>query len=273
MTHLDLQGMIIDMDGVLWRGPDPIGNLPKVFNSIQQLGLKFILVTNNATRSVSQYEQKLKRFGVEVSTDQIINSAQATAQYLRHKFPKGGPVFVIGEEGLFQALEENNFYLSSEEALAVVVGLDRTVTYDKLRQAALLIQEGKPFICTNPDPALPSPEGLLPGTGSIIAALETTTGVDGIIIGKPKPQMYRIAIERMGTSPQGTLVVGDRLETDIVGGQTLGCPTAVVLSGVTSRSEAEAWKPPLGFVADDLGNLLEQVSSKILKQEVRTKIR
>ena len=273
MTNYDLRGMIIDMDGVLWRGLDPIGNLPEVFNSIAQLDLKFILVTNNATRSVSQYEEKLKDFGVGVPTRQIINSAQATAQYLGHKFPEGGPVYVIGEEGLLQALEENKFHHSEEEALAVVVGLDRTVNYDKLKKAALLIQEDKLFVCTNPDPALPSPEGLLPGTGSIIAALETATGVKGMIIGKPQPEMYRMAIERMGISPQNTLVVGDRLETDIAGGQTLGCPTAVVLSGVASRSEAEDWKPPLDFIAIDLTELLDQMSSELHKQGARTNIR
>lgn len=273
MTNSDLRGMIIDMDGVLWRGLDPIGNLPEVFNSITQLDINFILVTNNATRSITQYQEKLNGFGVKVPTRQIINSAQATAQYLSHKFPEGGPVYVIGEEGLLQALEENKFHHSDEEALAVIVGLDRTINYDKLKKAALLIQKDKPFVCTNPDPALPSPEGLLPGTGSIIAALETATGVDGKIIGKPQPQMYRMAIERMGISPQNTLVVGDRLETDIVGGQMLGCPTAVVLSGIATRTEAEDWKPPLDFIAADLTELLEQMSSKLHKQQVRTNIK
>jgi 4-nitrophenyl phosphatase len=121
----------------------------------------------------------------------------------------------------------------------------------------MLIREGFPFLATNPDPTLPSPEGLIPGAGSILAALEAATGVKPVVIGKPQPEMYRLAIERMGSSVQETLVVGDRLETDIAGGQALGCPTAVVLTGASSEEEAWAWEPPPDIIASDLTNLVQ----------------
>jgi 4-nitrophenyl phosphatase len=252
-----IRALILDMDGVLWRGDEQIGDLPWIFDRINQRGLKFSLVTNNATRTPDQYVQKLRGFGVDVSTDHVINSAQATAHYLLQKFPEGGSVFVIGEEGLVKALAEKNFVPAEEDVKAVVVGLDRTLTYRALSRASMLIREGFPFLATNPDPTLPSPEGLIPGAGSILAALEAATGVKPVVIGKPQPEMYRLAIERMGSSVQETLVVGDRLETDIAGGQALGCPTAVVLTGASSEEEAWAWEPPPDIIASDLTNLVQ----------------
>ena len=252
-----IRALILDMDGVLWRGDDQIGDLPWIFDRINQQGLKYSLLTNNATRTVHQYVQKLHGFGVNVPADHVINSAEATAHYLSKKFPEGGPVFVIGEEGLVKALTEKNFVPAEEGVKAVVVGLDRTLTYQSLCRAAMLIQEGIPFLATNPDPTLPSPEGLIPVTGAILAALEVATRVKPVVIGKPQPEMYRVAIERMATSAQETLVVGDRLETDIAGGQALGCPTAVVLTGASSEEDAWAWEPPPDIIASDLTNLLQ----------------
>jgi 4-nitrophenyl phosphatase len=247
------------MDGVIWRGPEPIGDLPSIISRISHLGWKFILATNNSTRTPSQYLERLHGFGVTLETWQVINSSQATAQYLRKEFPNGGAVYVIGEQGLELALAEEGFYPNSSHAIAVVAGMDRTLTYDKLRQATLLIRAGSKFIGTNPDRTFPTPEGLVPGAGSILNALQAATDVQPIIIGKPQPEMYRIALERLGTKPEETLVVGDRLETDIAGAQNLGCPTALVLSGVTSIEAAHNWSPPTDFIAEDLENLIKQL--------------
>lgn len=252
--------LILDMDGVLWRGDEPLGDLPWIFDRIRQSGLKYSLVTNNSTRTVDQYVQKLRGFGVTVSAERVINSALATAHYLSKKFPEGGPVFVVGEEGLLKALAQKNFVPAEEGVKAVVVGLDRELTYKSLCRASMLIREGLPFVATNPDPTLPTPQGMIPGTGSILAALESASGVKPVIIGKPQPEMYRVAIERMGTSIQETLVVGDRLETDIAGGQTLGCSTAVVLTGASSEEDAWAWEPPPDIVASDLANLVQLIT-------------
>jgi 4-nitrophenyl phosphatase len=255
----NIRGLIIDMDGVLWWGEQSIVDLPRVFAEIDRRGFRYILATNNATRSVEQYIEKLKNFGVEVPAQRVINSAQATAHYLHRRHPQGGSVYMIGESGLAQALEESGFMHSTDEPVAVVVGLDRDFSYKKLRLAAAFIRDGKSFIATNPDPTLPSPDGPLPGTGAILAALEAATGVAATIVGKPEPEMYRVALERMSLSPPETLVVGDRLKTDIAGGQALGCPTALVLSGASSEAEGRNWSPAPDFIEDNLVSLIDRL--------------
>jgi 4-nitrophenyl phosphatase len=255
----NIHALIIDMDGVLWRGEQSIGDLPAIFDEIERKGYKFILASNNATGTVDQYVKKLRTFGVKIQISQVINSGQATAHFLSQQFPQGGPVFMIGEKGLERALAECNFYHAPEDPLAVVVALDRKLTYDMLRQATVLIRAGTPFIGTNPDRTLPSPNGLLPGTGAILAALEAATDVKPTIIGKPQPEMYRVALERLGTTIEETLVVGDRVETDIAGGQALGCPTALVLSGATDDVRARNWDPSPDFILPDLSSLLGEL--------------
>ncbi len=254
-----LRGLILDMDGVLWRDHQPIGDLTAIFKRIATLDLRVILATNNATRSVSSYLEKLSGFGVHLEPWQIITSSQATAQYLHQHHPEGGNVFVVGETGLIEALQEKGFTNHSSAAHTVIAGMDRHLTYEKLTQATLLIRAGAAFIGTNPDRSFPTPAGLVPGAGAILALLETATDVTPIIIGKPGPIMYQQALERLGTAPEQTLAVGDRLETDILGGQNTHCKTALVLSGVTTLSQAHAWTPAPDLIADDLAAILEQL--------------
>jgi len=254
----EIEALILDMDGVLWQDSEPIGELPAIFTLIRKKGLKFAFVTNNATLTANQYIEKLSRFGVKAEMDQIINSAQATAEYLKKIYPHGGPVYVIGEAGLLNTLADYGFHQSDREPLAVVSGLDRDLTYDKLRRATLFILQGSTFIGTNPDSTLPTPEGAIPGAGSILAALEVASGCRATVIGKPHPEMYRLALARLDSSPEESLVVGDRLETDIAGGQAIGCQTALVLSGVTTENTARSWQPPPTFIAPDLTGLLSE---------------
>jgi 4-nitrophenyl phosphatase len=251
-----IRALILDMDGVLWKGEHPIGNLPEIFEFIDQLGLRVILATNNAIHSIKQYINKLSKFGVLLDEWQIINSSQATVHYLLNKYPERGPVYIVGENGLHITLEEQGFYHSTNNALAVVAGLDRTITYEKLKTAALLIRSGAEFIGTNPDKTYPLPEGLAPGAGSILASLEAATDEKPTTIGKPAPYMYLTALERLGTNPEETLVVGDRLETDIAGAQALGCMSGLVLSGVTDLAMAKSWEPAPDIIAKDLESLL-----------------
>ena len=252
-----IQAIILDMDGVLWRAAEPIGDLPEIFKRIENQGLKVALATNNATLTVNQYLDKLRGFGVQLRADQIVNSGHAAADHLSRKYPRGGEVFIIGEDGLRQALAERNFFQGEKNPLAVIVGMDRKVTYDQLSQATLLIRSGVPFIGTNPDRSFPTPVGLIPGVGAILALVKTATDVEPIIVGKPEPEMYRVALSRMSVSPEETLVVGDRIETDIVGAQKLGCRTALVLSGVTTEESARAWIPAPDWIGPDLSSLLE----------------
>lgn len=247
------------MDGVLWRGHQPIGDLPAIFDRIQQIGWHVALATNNATLSVDQYVRKLNDFGVRLDGSRVITSGVATAHYLANRFPEGGPVYILGEEGLSIALSQKGFYFKEYGVIAVIVGMDRELTFDKLKLATMEVRKGALFIGTNPDRTFPTPEGLIPGAGSILAAIEAATGQTPVIIGKPQPEMYGVALENLGTSPEDTLVVGDRLETDIIGGQALGCKTALVLSGVTDESLAQTWSPPPDLIVEDLNSLLDLI--------------
>ena len=254
-----IEALILDMDGVLWRDNQTIGDLPAVFSKIRQRGWKVTLATNNATLSVEQYLEKLASFGVTLGPEQIVNSTMAVVHYLSQRHPQGGSVYVVGESSLVHTLAESKFINSEKATLAVIVGMDRGVTYEKLRRATLLIRSGVPFIGTNPDKTFPTPEGLVPGAGAILAAVEAATSAQPIIIGKPSPEMYRVALERMGVSPASTVVVGDRLETDIAGGQQLGCRTGLVLSGVTDLQAAHDWVPAPDWIEPDLTALLDKL--------------
>ena len=149
-------------------------------------------------------------------------------------------------------VHEHGFYQSDSGALAVIAGMDRNLTYDKLKTATLLLRSGVPFIGTNPDLTFPTPDGLVPGAGSILAALTAASDVSPIIVGKPEPLMYQMALERLNIPAEQALVVGDRPETDIAGAQQIGCRTALVLSGVTNADQASAWQPAPDIIADDL---------------------
>ncbi len=250
-----IKALVLDMDGVLWKDKEPIGDLPAIFAGFAARGLKVLMATNNATKSPQAFRQKLLDLGVDVPAAQIINSGITVAHMLHQRYPEGGPVFVVGEQGLVEVLAERGFYPTNENVLAVVAGLDRGLTYDKMRQATLLIRAGAPFYGTNPDRTFPTPYGLVPGAGSVLAMLETAAGAPPILAGKPEPAMYNLALELLGTRPEETLAVGDRLDTDILGAQRAGLRTALVLSGVTSAEEAARWSPQPDLIAPALADL------------------
>ncbi len=252
-----IRALILDMDGVLWRGNEAIGNLHSIFENIKKIGRKVIFATNNGTRTIGQYVELLGSFGINVEPWQIVSSATASIEYLCRQFPNGGPVFIIGEQGIIEACAEHGFFQADKKALAVIVGLDHTLTYDKLQIATTLIRSGATFIGTNPDLTFPTPQGLVPGAGAILAALTAASGIKPIIVGKPEPTIYQIALERLKLPPQQVLVVGDRPETDMAGAQMIGCPTALVLSGVTDAVQAEAWRPAPNFIVKDLESLID----------------
>lgn len=255
----NIQGLIIDMDGVLWRDTEPIGDLPAIFNRIRECGLKMILATNNSTRTIEQYQEKLRGFGVEVEEDQIINSAQAVGNYLQQKFPGGASVYVVGQPGLKATLASCEMDIVDEDEPnvdVVVASLDFNLTYDKLSHASLLIQSGCFFIGTNPDVTLPTPKGFVPGSGTVIGALEIASGVKAKIIGKPEPGLYEMAIGRLQLSPSKTLAIGDRLETDIAGAQKAGIHSALVLSGASTQAQARDFNPQPDIIAKDLRELI-----------------
>lgn len=254
-----IRGLILDMDGVLWRENDAIGDLPIIFDTIAKNNLKVTLATNNSTRTIEQYLEKLLSFQVKLDASQIVNSSQATASLLKDKFPKGGGVYVVGEQALIETLHAEGYFFDDRNPVAVVAGMDRKVTYEKLRRATILIRMGIPFVATNPDRTFPTPEGLVPGAGAVLAAIQAATDVSPQIAGKPSTKMYEIALQRMKLPAEKTLVIGDRFETDIIGGQNLGCKTALVFSGVTSPSEASLFQPKPDILAENLTAIIQLI--------------
>lgn len=255
----NIKALILDMDGVIWRSDKPIGDLPAIFSSLKQKGYAVLLATNNSTRTVAQYLQVIASLGVNLDSWQIVTSSEAVGDYLKGKYPQGGPVYIVGEEGVADALRRRGFYVDTQQALAVVAGMDRQATYQKIAVANRLIRAGAEYIGTNPDKTFPTPDGLVPGAGSIIIAIAAASGVEPLVLGKPRPYMYELGLQRLGLQAEQVLVVGDRLETDIAGAQEIGCRSALVLSGVTSLVDARSWQPPPDWIGADLATLVDQL--------------
>ena len=236
----DIRAFIIDMDGVLWEGDRPLPGLVEFFQTLRDRHIKFVLATNNASKTPEQYVTKLTGMGVTVARDEILTSAQAAALYLRQQSANGARVFAIGEDGLRQALTEQGLALADlydVDAQFVVCGMDRGLSWDKLATATLNIRAGARFIGTNPDVTLPTERGITHGNGAVLAALQAATGVAPTIMGKPEAIMYQLAIERLGADLASTAAIGDRLETDILGAVRAGIRSVLVLSGVSSREQ------------------------------------
>lgn len=257
MNFSSIKAIIADMDGVLWRGDVPLPGIVEFFKLLLARGLPFVLATNNSAKSPADYVAKLERMGVfNVSEEQIITSGTASVSYVQARYPSGTRVYVLGGDGLRKILTDAKFTVSEDGADVVMVGFAPQLTYDRLKKASLLIREGADFIGTNPDPSIPTPEGLAPGAGSIIAAVRTATDCEPVIIGKPHPPMFEAALRFLGTPPAETLMIGDRLTTDIEGAQRVGLRTALVLTGVTTREELAASPVKPDEIFEDLVELV-----------------
>lgn len=258
MTGID--HLILDMDGVLWRGETPLPGLVELFATLDARGLGYVLATNNATRVAEQYTDKLARFGVAVAPERILTSSEATAGYLRRHHPEVSRVYVVGEGGLHRAMREGGFEAigaaevrAGASADAVVVGLAReALGYEALAMAGLLLGRGAPFLATNRDATFPSEIGALPGAGAVVAFLETASGREATTIGKPERTLFDEALARLGSDPTTTAMVGDRLATDIVGGHAAGLRTVLLLSGVSGLADLERSEVRPDWVFDDI---------------------
>lgn len=250
-----IRHLIIDMDGVLYLGNTPMPGLQAFFAFLRQHRIGFQLVTNNATLTPGLYVQKMAGMGVEVAESDVLTSAIGVAEYLASRFPPGSRIYAIGEEGMYDALQSKGFVLSRRDPVAVVVSMDRDLTYAKLREAALLIRAGALFIASNTDHTLPVPEGQIPGAGSIVSAVATATDRAPIVIGKPEPFLMEQAMKRMGATSQTTAAVGDRPETDILSAQRAGILSILVLSGATDRQRLARFEIKPDLIFDDIQDL------------------
>ncbi len=250
-----VRAVILDMDGVLWRADTVLPGVAEFFGFLQQRQIGYALATNNSTKTVDTYVERLNSFSIPAGPKQVITSAVATGDYISRHFRPGIPVYIIGGEGIRRELAERGYPEDSRLAEIVVVGMDFQVSYEKLKAATLLIRGGAHFIGTNGDRTFPTPEGLIPGNGSILASIQTATDVEPVIIGKPETAMFDVALEHLGTVAAETLMIGDRLETDILGAQRAGLQTALVLTGITSADETHAASIQADYVFDGLPDL------------------
>lgn len=225
-------GYLIDMDGVLYRGSQLIPGSDEFINQLRKRDIPFRFLTNNSQRTRLDVVAKLKRMGIEVEEEHIFTCAMATARFLAKEKP-GGTAFVIGEGGLLNALNMNGYAVVDHDPDYVVVGEGRTFNLELVEAAVRMIEKGAKLIATNLDPNCPTQNGMRPGCGAMAAMLETATGVKAFSVGKPSPIMMRAARKELGLSTDETTMIGDTMETDILGGVQLGFHTILVLSGGT----------------------------------------
>jgi NagD protein len=239
-------GYLIDMDGVIYRGHELIPGADRFVQSLRAREIPFCFLTNNSQRTRRDVVTKLSRMGVDVEEDHIFTCAMATARFLALQKP-GGTAFVIGEGGLLTALHQNGFAIVDHAPDYVVVGEGRTFNLELVEAAVRMIQDGAKLIATNLDPNCPTPDGVRPGCGAMAAMLETATGVRAFSVGKPSPLMMRAARKELGLSTDETTIIGDTMETDILGGVQLGFHTILTLSGGTQFEDLSqyAYQPEL----------------------------
>jgi 4-nitrophenyl phosphatase len=257
LAGADIRHLLIDLDGVLYVGTTALPGASEFIGWLRGRGIAFRLVTNNATLTPAGYVRKLGAMGIDVGEDEVFTSALATALYLRKQRGMQS-AYVIGEEGLLEALHGAQVQLEVDHPDWVIVGLDRKLTYDKLAKAALALQRGARFLGTNPDRSLPTEGGLVPGAGAIQAALTAATGIQPTMIGKPEPLMLELAMSQLGGNLRDTAMLGDRLDTDIQGAVALGIPSILVLTGVSSRADIEASPSKPTDVVENLAALMQQ---------------
>jgi glycerol-1-phosphatase len=248
--------LLLDLDGVLYRWPEPIAGAADAVAALRTAGKRLAFVTNNSSRTPARVAELLDSVGVEAAPEEIVTSALATATILAERGVRSA--FVIGEEGLLVALEDAGVRAvdgPDDDVDVVVVGFDRTADYTKLKDASVLVERGVDLVASNADASFPAPGGeAWPGAGALLATIETTTGMRGEVVGKPEAPLLERALASAGGGRP--LVVGDRLDTDIAGASRLGWDSALVLTGTARREDVAAspWRPT--FVVDDLSGLV-----------------
>ena len=275
--HLAVQTFVFDLDGVVYRGEQPLPGAVDSIEALRRLGHQVYFFTNNSTHTRTTYAEKLARMGVPADEDHIMTSAYATALYLTEKGARGASVFVVGEEGPREELRAAGLKLVEdgldEKVDYVVAGLDRKFDYDTLTKAQHAILAGAEFIATNRDATFPLEEGLIvPGSGALVSAIEAAAGVTPILIGKPETYAMCKVLELAHASPENSVVVGDRLDTDVLVGKRIGAITVLVLTGVTTEEDLASAPPELrpDVVVHGLSEMLGKLSAFSSQLSVKT---
>jgi HAD superfamily hydrolase (TIGR01450 family) len=264
--------LIVDLDGVVYRGRRPIAGVPELLRTRDALGDVIVYATNNSSIHRADLVTLLEGMGAPVSAERIVTSARATAIYLSERRPRVRRVLVFGGPGLRQELRDAGIRVLAPTPVglarhpdAVAVGIDRGLTYGRLATAADAVRGGATFIATNRDPVYPAPDGLQPGAGAVVAALEVASGRSPIVIGKPEPGLFEVAAHIAGVSPSAAVVVGDSLVTDVAAANRIGARSVLMLTGVSTAAQVEAAPPsqrPTAVAADaeGLAAVLERFS-------------
>lgn len=247
-----------DMDGVLVHEEESIPGAAEFVRRLRDRGRPFLLLTNNSIFTARDLQARLGRSGIDVPEESIWTSALATAQFLDTQRP-GGTAYVVGEAGLTTAMHSIGYVLTDRDPEYVVLGETRTYSFEAITTAIRLIEQGARFIATNPDPTGPSPAGPIPATGSVAALISRATGVQPYFVGKPNALMMRSALNRIDAHSESTIMVGDRMDTDVVSGLEAGLRTILVLTGSTGPGQVERFPYRPTYVRDSVADLVELV--------------
>lgn len=258
MGRREISSWLMDMDGVLVTEEQAIPGAPEFIARLTELAIPFLVLTNNSMYTNRDLRARLRRSGLDLPEEAIWTSALATARFLEDQRP-GGSAFVVGETGLTTALHASGYTITDRDPDYVVLGETRTYSFERITRAIRLISAGARFIATNPDNVGPSPDGPTPATGSVAALISRATGVAPYYVGKPNPLMMRSALNAIDAHSESTVMIGDRMDTDIVSGLEAGMETVLVLTGVTSREDAERHPFRASRIVDSVADLVAEL--------------
>lgn len=248
------EAFICDMDGVIYHGNTLLPHVPDFVKWLNDNDKKFLFLTNSSERSPRELSLKLERMGLSVSEDHFYTSALATASFLKSQCP-GGSVYVIGEPGLVNALYDAGLSMNDYNPDYVVFGETRSISYEKIEHAVMLVQKGANLIGTNPDLTGPTDSGIMPACRALISPITLATGCEAYFIGKPNPLMMRHALKRLQVSRRNAAIIGDRMDTDIVAGIESELDTVLVLSGVTDLATLNRFSYRPKYIMNGVGDL------------------
>jgi len=253
-----IRSYLMDMDGVIVHEDRPIPGAERFIARLKEAGLPFLILTNNSIYTARDLAARLAHMGLPVTDADIWTSALATARFLASQRPRGS-AYVIGEAGLTTALYEAGYTQSDRNPDYVVVGETRSYSFERITHAIRLIERGARFIATNPDPTGPSVNGPIPATGAVAALITRATGVAPYFVGKPNPLMMRSALRAIGAHSETTVMIGDRMDTDIVSGIEAGMQTVLVLSGITDRANSARFAYLPSRIVESVADLVEEI--------------